>query len=367
MAFDTDEELALLRQSIDDFLADTCDYEALRHVLASDAGWRPEWWRRLAEELGVLGLAAPEDLGGLGAGPAALAVVAESFGRHLVFEPFLQSVVLAGELLRDAGPAADEVLTAIAGGGLIVAPALFEADSRYRPDRCGAVAVASGNGWRLTGRKTVVRAAPWAGKFIVSATAPDGLSLFLVDADAAGASLNPYRTFDGQRAADVVLEDVELPAEARLSPPDGAAAGVRRALDIATAIQCAQAVGVMRRMMEGSTGYLGQRRQFGQAIGGFQALRHRLADMEMALERAAAASRSCLAALDAEPALRARQASRAKLAVDQACEVVGEGAVQLHGAIGLTEELFISLAFKQTVGFQFEFGDAEFHAARSAA
>lgn len=364
MAFDTLEELTLLTQSVDAFLADTCDTEILRKTVSSESGWRPDWWRRLAEELGVLGVGAPEALGGMAAPREAVAAVAEAFGWHMAVEPFLQSVIMTGELLKDGGDAAEALMARVVAGEAVIAPALLEAQSRYNLLGIETAAVADGDGWRLTGRKVVVRAAPWAETLIVSAMADREPALFLVETSAPGVTLIPYRTFDGQQAADVILDAVPAAPDARI---DAAVARLRRAFDVAVVMQGFQAVGTMRRVMEGTRDYLLQRQQFGTPIGGFQALRHRLADMAMALERAAALLATALEALDREEAERARAASRARLAVDQACRLVGEGAVQMHGAIGLTDELFISHAFKRLVVFQTELGDTDFHAARAAA
>ena len=357
----TSEDRTLLSQSIAAFARDTCDYETLRRTLASDTGRRPEWWRRLAEDLGVLGIAQSESLGGLGGGPGDLAVVAEALGRHLVNEPFLQCVAIAGELLRDGGPVAESVLSAIISGQTIVAPALFERRSRYRPDAIDTTAIPIDGGWRLYGRKSVVRAAPWADALLVSALAPGGLSLFVVPIGSAGLGQIPYATFDGQRAADVVLEEVQASASALVGREGEAGAVIERAMDVGAAIQAAEAVGVMRHLLDATLEFVRQRRQFGQPIGAFQSLQHRLADMAMALERANAVTHSALSQLAAPAGVRARAVSGAKLAVDVACEVIGEGAVQLHGAIGLTEELSISHAFKRVTAIQTELGDAAFH------
>lgn len=355
------EDRALLSQSVEAFLRDTWDYETLRRTLAGPLGRQPDWWRRFAEELGLLGLAQPEGLGGLGGGAGDLAVVAEALGRHLVNEPFLQTVVLAGELLRDAGAAADARLSAVVGGETILAPALFERASRYRPEAVETLARKEGRDWRLQGRKTVVRAAPWAEAFIVSAQTSAGLSLFLIERDAPGVSLVSYATFDGQRAADVHLDEAQ---GVLIGEPGAGLERIERALDVGVLIQAAEAVGVMRHLLEVTLEHVRQRRQFGQPIGAFQSLQHRLADMAMALERADAVTRSALAKLNAPAAVRARAVSGAKLAVDVACKTVGEGAVQLHGAIGLTEELSVSHAFKRVTAIQTDLGDAAYHQER---
>ncbi len=357
------EDRELLTQSVAAFVQNTCDYETLRRTLAGPSGRRADWWRRLAQELGVLGIAQGEAVGGVGGEVADLAIVAEACGRHLVNEPLLQSVAIAGELLRDGGPTADALLSEVIEGEAIVAPALLERGSRYRPDAIETDARADGEGWRLSGRKTMVRAAPWADALIVSALTPQGISLFLVDVTAPGLELVAYPTFDGQQAADVILSGVVVETDRLIGEPGRGLEIIERALDVGVLIQSAEALGVMRHMMDATLEYVRTRRQFGQPIGAFQALQHRLADMAMALARAEAVTRSGLKLFEAAPD-RARLVSGIKLAVDAACEAVGEGAVQLHGAIGLTEELSVSHAFKRLTLIQTELGDAAFHQER---
>lgn len=360
------EDRVLLSQSLDAFLRDTWSYETLRHTLKGTEGRRADWWLRFAQELGLLGLAQPETVGGMGGEAADLAIIAEGLGRHLVNEPFLQSVVVAGELLRDVGEVADAALSSLIAGETIIAPALFERGSRYQAEAVETTATEDGQGWVLNGRKSVVRAAPWANGFLVSARVTQGISLFLVEAEAAGLSLISYATFDGQRAADVVLDGVVVSQDAQIGATGAGLERIERALDVGALIQAAEAVGVMGHLLETTLGYVRQRRQFGQPIGTFQSLQHRLADMAMALKRADAVTRASLASLQAPAPVRARAVSAAKLAVNAACEMIGEGAVQLHGAIGLTEELSVSHAFKRVTAIQTELGDAAYHQERLA-
>ncbi|WP_409020636.1 acyl-CoA dehydrogenase family protein [Brevundimonas vesicularis] len=330
----------------------------------TDTGRKDGWWVRLAQEIGVLGIAQDEAVGGLGGDLPDLALVAEIFGEHLVNEPLIPCIALAGDLLHDGGEGATALLSAMVAAEALVAPALFERNSRYHAGAIQTVAEPVAEGWRLSGRKAVVRAAPWASHLVVSARSGEGLSLFAVPADAPGISQIAYPTYDGQRAAEVLLDDVIVGMESLIGPAHQALPRIERALDQASLIQASEAIGLMRHMVAATREHLTTRQQFGQPLSRFQVLQHRMADMTMALARAEAVTGAALKQVTAGGQDQARRVSGVKLAVDASAALVAEGAVQLHGAIGMTEELSVSHAFKRLTLIQTEFGDTAFHRAR---
>ena len=256
-----------------------------------EPGWRPEIWQALAEELGVLALPLATEDGGLDGDPVATMILMEEFGEALLLEPFLETVVICGGLLRatGGGTAAAE-LRDIASGRSRLALAWAEPQTRFSFETVATTATREGNGWRLDGRKAVVTAAPWATKLLVTArTEAGGLSIFLVDAQAAGVTLAPYPTIDGRRAADIILDRVQVGADRLLCSEGGGLPLVEAAGDAAIAALGAEAVGVMRRLLTDTMAYTKQRRQFGKPIAEFQVLQHRMVDMFMQLEMATSA------------------------------------------------------------------------------
>ncbi|WP_297799923.1 acyl-CoA dehydrogenase family protein [uncultured Brevundimonas sp.] len=358
------EALDMLADSLSAYLSDNWSFEARRRAIAGETGWDASIWNALASELGLLAAAEAEEHGGMGLGLAAHIRIGEQLGQHLALTPYLESAVIAPALLRHGNDAARALLQQ-ALQGTVIAPALYEPHSRYNPAAVLITARPSGDRWTLTGQKRVVRAAPWASALIVSAQTPSGLSLFAVDPATDGVSHTVLTLHDGPRASEIRLDN----APAILLGREGTALPViTRALEEATLVLAAEAVGVMRRLMHATNDYVRQRRQFGMPIGAFQALQFRLADMAMALEEAEAILPATLEALDSDDAaVRARATSSAKLTIDRACEIVSTGAVQLHGAIGLTDELDVSHAFKRALMIQHELGDTHHHKALRAA
>ena len=372
MDFTFTEEQTLLRGSLAAWLADHYDFETRRRVVGGEPGWRPEVWRAFAEDLGILGALAPAEVGGSGGGPVEMMIVMEELGRALVVEPFLSSAVIAVGLLARAGAPADRaLLQRVVAGDAVMAFAFAEPHARYDWRDLATTARKSGAGWVLNGRKAMVFGAPWATHLVVTARTAGaqrdrgGLSVFVVEASAGGVGRRDYATIDGQRASDLTFDDVSLPAEALIGPADEAAPLLERAIDEATVGLCAEAVGLMRAMHEQTVDYTKQRRQFGQPLGAFQVLRHRMVDMFMQLEQAV--SITYLAAIrldDPDPIARARAASAAKAQVGQAARFVGQSAVQLHGGMGLTDELAVGSYFKRALVIETQFGDTDHHLAR---
>lgn len=358
------QSLDLLSDSLSAYLRDNWDFNTRRTAIASESGWSPDIWHNLAQELGLLAAAENEEAGGMGLGLAAQGRIAEVLGQNLTLTPYLETSILGAALLREGGEFATTLLARTLEGQ-IVAPALYEPHSRYNPLAVKTRATHTATGWILSGQKRVVRAAPWAEALIVSAQTDDGLGLFIVETNAAGLRLETLHLHDGPRAAEVYLADT--PATPIHAGADVSVV-ITSAIEEATFGLCAEAVGVMRRLTHATHDYVRQRKQFGLPIGAFQALQFRLADMAMALEEAEAILPATLEALESNNAtLRARAISSAKLTIDRACETIGTGAVQLHGAIGLTDELDVSHAFKRTLLIQHELGDTHHHSALRAA
>ena len=265
----------------------------------------------------------------------------------------------------------DALLPQIAAGKLQIALAAYEAAGRYELAHVASMAVREAKGWRLTGRKSVVLDAPSADYFLLSArssgnrTDAEGISLFLVRRDAPGLTLQAYPTHSGGRAADLHLQEVPIDEDAIIGTPERALPVIERAVDQGIAALCAEAVGIVTALNEATLNYLKTRKQFGTVIGSFQALQHRMADMFIAAEQIR--SMAIIAAIQAtgdEPAARRRAISGAKAYIGQAARFVGQQAVQLHGAMGIVDELNVSHYFKRLTMIDMTFGDADHHLAR---
>jgi alkylation response protein AidB-like acyl-CoA dehydrogenase len=375
MNFEFTEEQQQLHDSVDRYLAGQYSFDKFRAINASQAGWDKAAWIGLGE-LGVLALNVPAAQGGLGFGPLETLAMMGPCGRSLLLEPFLSSAVIATAVLRahaDDAMAA-ELLTQMARGQAIAVLGHFERESRFETQWLTTRATRSQAGFRLDGHKAVVMHAAAADTLLISArTAGDagdagGVTLFRVPRDTPGLTLDSYPTIDGQRAADVYLKGVEVPAAGRLGAEGAALAVIEAALDIGLAALCAEAVGVMQALIDATVAYVQNRQQFGVPIGRFQALQHRIADMLIHLEQAR--SMSYLAALrcaDENVTERRRALSAAKVVIGQACRFVGQQAVQLHGGMGMTDELIVSHWFKRLTAAELMFGDSDAHLQRFAA
>ena len=369
MDFTLSGEQELLREGLSKFLAARYDLESSRAAAKTGPGWQPDIWRGFAEELGILGATLPESVGGSGGGAAEVMVIAEELGRALVIEPFIDTVIVAGGLLsRAGGDAAASVLEEVAAGSAVVALAATEADSGDGWDTLSTKAVRDGDGWRISGSKAVVIAAPLATHLLITARVGGDVALFLTEFDATnppqGMAVHSYRTIDDRRAADLIFDDVRLPADALIN--EDAWESLQRARDEGAAAVCSEAVGAMRRVLADTVDYSKQRQQFGQPIGSFQVLSHRMVDMYMELQQAVSAAYLAVLNLDAEPEVRARAVSAAKATIGRAARFVGQNAVQLHGGMGMTEELAIGHYFKRLTALQYEFGSTDYHRTRYA-
>ena len=368
------EEQEQLRDSVRAWLRDRYSFEQRRKAVRSPCSFRPEVWSAFANDLGILAMTFPERVGGSALDAVATMVVMEEFGRALVIEPYLETVVICGGLLARAGGArADQMLERIGTGQAVVAFAALESASRYDLASIATTARRDAEGWRLDGTKAVVAAAPWASHLLVTARTGGspgerkGLSLFLVPCSAPGLKMNSYPTIDGRRAADLTFERVRVEAGALIGEEGAAVETSELSIDEAIAATSAEAVGLMSRLHEDTLEYAKQRRQFGQAIGQFQVLQHRLVDMYMEIELARSAA--CLATLrlSAPARERTRAASAAKVTINKACRLVGQSAVQIHGGMGMTDELAVSHSFRRATAIELELGTTDVHLARYAA
>jgi alkylation response protein AidB-like acyl-CoA dehydrogenase len=304
----------------------------------------------------------------------------EAIGEGLVVEPFLSTLAPAGRLVERCGSDAQRaaILPVVIDGSMKLAFAHGERDARYTLSRIETRATRAGDGWVLNGAKALVLHAPMADRLVVSARtagAPadeNGIGLFVLDARTPGLAMHTLRTVDNLRAADLVLKDVKLPAQALLGDAGGALPAIEEAVDFATVLLCAEGVGAMRDANSATLEYLKTRKQFGVPIGSFQALQHRMVDMTISAEQARSITWLACARVDAAArgeigaAERRRVVSAAKVKVADACRHVGQEAIQLHGGMGMTQEMKVSHTFKRLTMIAQQFGDADHHLERFA-
>jgi len=380
MDFQYTEEQQLLADSVARLIDKRYDFESRQRIVASPSGHSAEAWSELAG-LGLLSLPFAEADGGYGGGAVDLISTMESIGAGLVVEPLLSTLAPAGRLVARLGSDAQRaaLLPSVIDGTLKLAFAHGERDARYALSRVGTRATRAGDGWVLDGEKAIVLHAPLADRLVVSArtggAAADeaGIGLFVVDPRVPGVTMKTFRTVDNLRAADVVLRDVKLPADAVLGDPGAAFAAIDEAVDFAIVLLCAEAVGAMRYANEATLEYLKTRKQFSVPIGSFQALQHRMVDMTISAEQARSITYLACAKVDAaargdvDVSERRRVVSAAKVKVADACRHVGQEAIQLHGGMGMTQEMKVSHTFKRLTMIAQQFGDAEHHLERFAA
>jgi len=371
MDFSLSDEQRLFQESVESFVAKEYDSDKRRALAAGEDGFSRAHWARFAG-LGWLGLGIGEEYGGLGGAALDTAVLMEGFGRGLVVEPYLATVILGGGVVKAAGSAAQKsaLLPALAAGELLLAFAYAEPRGRYDLASIATTAVKGGGGYILSGHKSVVFHAASADKIIVSARTAgeagdqDGISLFLLARETPGLALRPYPTIDGLRAAEVMLTD----ADAELLGAEGRAHAIIEAvIDFATIAVCAEAVGIMQTLNEITRAYLDSRKQFGTLIGKFQVLQHQLVDMYMAHELSKALTYRAAADITAaDDRARARATSAAKAQIGKAGQLIGQQAIQLHGGMGMTDELPLGHYFKRLTMIETLFGNQAHHRRRFA-
>jgi alkylation response protein AidB-like acyl-CoA dehydrogenase len=350
-------EQRLLAETINDVLTKRYRPSDRLDLLQSDQGWSREMWRCYAD-LGLLGLTFEERYGGAGMGIAELSVVTESFGRALVLEPYLSTVILGGGLIAAVGSPElkASVLPRVAAGEMLLAFAHTELDTRWSLTDIQTSAAPDGGGWRISGQKISVLGGDSADAVIVTGRTPGGpIGLFLISGSAV--RRNVYQMQDGLRGADLLFEDA--PA-AKLGPPSGALSAVESVLDVATAALCAEAVGVMESALWMTVDYLKSRKQFGRPLADLQALQHRAADMYVSLEQARSMALLARLAVEIDDMRRRRTAIQAaKIHIDLAGRHITQQAVQLHGAIGLTMEYPVGHYFRRMSVITKTFADVD--------
>ena len=369
MNFNLTEEQQMLQDSLRRFVANEYTFEKRGQIIDSGKGMDESIWRQFAE-MGLLGFTFPEDYDGLGGNAIDTMLVMDCFGRALVVEPYLATVVLAGGLVRDIGNDHQKqgILPRISAGEHRMAFAHSEPGARYNLTQVSTRAEKTDDGFVLNGQKTAVIHGGQADQLIVSArssgdiTDPDGVSLFLVDRNAEGLQVHDFVTHDGQRTAELTLANVRVNADAVLGEPGGAMPAIEKACDLAIAALCAEAVGAMEALNEATLDYLKTRKQFGVPIGKFQVLQHRMADMFIAAEEAKTMAILAASETDSDDReTRRRAVSMAKTLVGQSARTVGQDAVQLHGGMGVTDEMFAAHLFKRLTLINLLFGDADYH------
>ena len=371
MDFDLTDEQRLIADSVNGLIGDRYGFEARKGFRAEPEGWSRAMWAQFAE-LGLLGLPFSEDDGGFGGGPVETGLVMEAFGRALVVEPYLASVVQCGGLLRHLASVEQRarLVPTLATGESVLAYAQAERQSRFSLNDVTTTATRDGNGWLITGEKSLVLHGDHADQLLVTARTAGthrerhGIGLFLVQAEGPGVTRRGYPTQDGMRAAEISLSGA--PAEA-LGDPAEALPALEAVNDATLAALCAEAVGVMQAMHDMTVDYMKTRTQFGRPIGDNQALQHRAVDMYVSLEQARSmALYATVMCTDPDPVERARAMHAAKVQIGRSGRHIGQEAVQLHGGIGVTMEYAVGHHFKRMTIIERLFGDTDTHLAALA-
>lgn len=362
MDFNFKEEQLQFADALKRWVTKDYSFEQRRKIIHSERGVSDAAWSTLTE-LGMTALPVPEEQGGFNGSALDMFVVMQELGRGLVVEPYL-ATVLGAQFLK-LGGGHEALLEQVAAGELKLACALLEKQSRHDLSAIATTAAANAGGYLIDGSKTVVVHGAQAGSLIVSARTGSGISLFVVPADAAGVTVRDYRTLDGQRAANIAFKQVQVPATALLGPEGAGWDLLDHGADYGAALLCAEALGAMEAIFAATLEYLKTRSQFGAPIGKFQALQHRMADMYIHLEQAR--SMALLAAVkmaSTDVVERRRTVSAAKFRVGQALKFVGQQAVQLHGGMGVTDELPAAHHFKRLSMIELTLGDSDHHLQR---
>lgn len=359
------ETQGMLRETLARFLADTYDFESRKKMLTRPEGRDPGIWKAIATELGLTCAPFAEEHGGMGGGAIENMIMMEELGKVIAIEPWLQTVVIGGGALKHAGGAlAEATIPAIISGDAIIAFAYAEPQGRYNLADIGTTAKADGAGYVLNGHKGVVYAAPWATHLLVTARTGGGrrdragVELFLIEANRPGITRRDYPTVDGFMASEVYFENVAIPGEALLT---GGIDLIERVVDEATMAVCAEASGIARTMVNSTVEYTKQRKQFGQPIGKFQVLQHRMSDMFVEAEQVSSMALMGTLKLDEAPEARKAAVSMAKAKVGKSLKFVGQNAIQTHGGIGITMELAIGHYFKRGTMIEGQFGSIDHH------
>lgn len=375
MDFSNTEEQQMLQESVQKFVYKSYDFDTRNQIIASEKGYSEENWSLFAE-LGWLTVPFNEDDGGFGGSAVDLAVMMEEFGKAMLVEPFIASAVLSGGLISEQGSAQQksELLPKIMEGGLQLACAYAEPGSRFNLANVKTSAVTKGDSVVLNGNKTAVLNGSNAEVLLVVARESgadadkDGISVFMVDASAAGVSIQAFANVDGKKSAEINLKDVTVTAASRLGEPGTAFQALQNTVDRATLAVSAEAVGAMEALLHKTVEYSKTRKQFGTAIGTFQALQHRMADMFIECQLARSIVIMAAMKLDGgeDATEKTKAVSAAKSRIGKAIQKVGQEAIQIHGGIGMTEELDVGHLFKLVTAAEIMFGNTDYHTERFA-
>jgi len=374
MDFSFTEEQTLLRNSVEKYLAGNYKFEDWRKFTRSETGRDPKHWAQFAE-LGLLAAPLPEAHGGLGGDAVSSMIIMQEFGRTLVVEPYVPTVVIGGGLVTYGGSDAqkEEWIAKIAGGETIMAFAFAESGGRFNLADLTTTAKKQGSNFVLNGQKSVVIAGPWADQFIVTARTgggrrdAKGVSVFLVDKKTKGISVRDYPTVDGTRASEVTFENVEVPADRLIGELDNGLPLIERVVEEAIAATCAEATGAMKVLVDATVEYSKQRKQFGVPIGKFQVLQHHMVDMFVNYEQAYSITLMVTLKLGESEIERKKAAAAAKAQIGKSGRFVGQGAVQIHGGMGMTDELNVGHYFKRLTTIDTLYGNVDHHLKRYAA
>ncbi len=369
MDFEPSDDQRLLLESVSRMLTDTYSFAQRKTYLAAPEGYSTAMWARFAEQ-GLLGVPFAEDYGGYGGGAQEIMLVMQAFGRVLVLEPYLATVVLGGGAVRIAGTDAQKkaILPAICEGNLKMAFAHSERQARYDLTDVVTTAKRDGDAWVLDGSKTVVQHGDAADKLVVSARTSgerydtDGITLFLVDTAAPGLARRSYATRDETRAADISLGNVRVTDADVLGEVGKGLAIIQAVIDAGIAATAAETVGAMEAMNDMTLEYSKTRVQFGAPIGTYQVVQHRMSDMFMTQEQGRSMAMLATMMMDEEdPAIRAHNMAMAKVGVGQAGRYVSQSAVQMHGGIGMTEEYAVGHYFRRCMVMERLWGDPAYY------
>jgi alkylation response protein AidB-like acyl-CoA dehydrogenase len=368
MNFELSEEQKMIQQSVERFVQENYDLTNRVKISSEDPGYSKEYWGSMAD-LGWLGLAFDEEDGGFGGNQIDTLVLMEQFGKGLVLEPFLANIVLGGGIIkRAASPAIKEsIIPSLMEGKLQITLAYAEEQSRFDIEDVATAAREEDGGFIINGKKSMVLNAESADKIIVvtrtsgSQVDENGISLFIVDASSDGIERQNFPTVDGLRASEITFEDVKVSSEALVGEKDKGFKILQAAVNDAILALSAEAVGAMEVLYKDTVEYTQQREQFDHALSDFQVLQHRMVDMFMEYEQCKSLLfRATLETVE-DPDLAQRTVHALKHLIGKSGIFVGESAVQLHGGMGVTEELRVGHFFKRLLVIDSQFGNADFH------
>lgn len=369
MDFSFTEEQSLLQDSVQRFVQNSYEFETRQKLVKTEEGFSRDNWSSFAE-LGWLALPFTEESGGFGGTAVETMIMMEEFGKGLVVEPYVTTVIMAGSIIEAGGSTAQKegVLAEIMAGTKLAAVAYVEPQARFNLADVTTSAVASDDGYTLNGFKGVVLGGPSADVVVVPARTSgeqrdrDGITLFLVDASAEGISRRDYPTIDGGRASEVTFENVSVGAGDMLGEAGAGLELLEVGINNGILAVCAEAVGAMEVLYKTTVEYCKTREQFGQPIGKFQVLQHRMVDMFMEHEQAKSLLYMAAIRMSEDDDVAARKAiSALKVQVGKGGRFVGQSAIQLHGGMGMTDELNVGHYFKRITAVETLFGNADFH------